>query len=77
MTQHHKLIVFSKCKTFMEEIDLPSPHGQIQLHHHKVLDECQEGLYHPQEHLRMATSSSLHTLLYHMRNNQPSHLFRK
>lgn len=56
---------------------VPSPHGQTQLHHHKGLNACLLDFYHPWVPLRMEFFSFPHIELYHMKNNQPSHLFMK
>lgn len=60
-----------------QKIKLPFPHDQTQLHHHKGLDEDQEGSYHPLEHLRKVASFSLRNAQCHMRKNQPNLLQRK
>lgn len=53
----------------------PFPHDQTQLRHHKDPDEHLEGFCHLQELWRREAFSFPHNELYHMKNNQPNHLF--
>lgn len=53
----------------------PYPHDRTQSHHHRGPNECQEGFCHPEELPRMEAFSFRHNALYHMKSNQPNHLF--